>query len=370
MSAPDSVGGAEGFPDEPDRAPGCLAPRESHDLFGHEDAEQAFENARVSGHLHHAWLLAGPRGIGKASLAYRMARRVLGAKPDPAHGILGAQANDPVCQRIAAMSHGDLLGLRRPFDDKRKRWRAEITVDEARRMAGLFQTRAAEGGWRVCIVDAADELNLNAANAILKTLEEPPQRALVILVAHAPGRLPATIRSRCRRLDLRPLSDELTSKIVAQHGARTEDAALVSQLAAGSPGRAIAMASAGGAALWREIDQLITLGGGAGQGQALALARRLALAKAAPALKLFFELLIVRLEQDIRAAAQAGMDENVEKWFALRAELNALGNDRERLYLDSAQVVYCALQSFWRTLASYPLISPAQTSNSTARQGA
>lgn len=345
------------YPDEPDRAPGCPAPRESHDLFGHENAERAFETALKSDHLHHAWLLAGPRGIGKATLAYRMARRVLGAKAGPAHGVLGTDPHDPVSMRIAAMSHGDLLVLRRPYDDKRKRWRTEITVNEARRMAGLFQTRAAEGGWRVCIVDAADDLNLNAANAILKTLEEPPDRALVILVAHAPGRLPATIRSRCRRLDLRALSDEVTRKIAMSHGASEVDAELASKLASGSPGRALAIASAGGGALWQEVDQLVAQGARAGQGQAHAMARRLSLVKAAPERHLFFELLVMRLEQEIRRRSEAGNNSKLEPWFVLRDDIQALATDAEYLYLDPAQVVYSAIQSTWRVVSAQEVLA-------------
>ncbi len=348
MSVPD-------YPDEPDRAPNCPAPRESFDLYGHEHAEQAFVDAMHSGHLHHAWLLAGPRGIGKATLAYRMARRVLGAKADLAHGLLGSDPDDPTCQRIAAMSHGDVLVLRRPFDEKRKRWRAEITVDEARRMAGLFQTRAGEGGWRVCIIDAADELNLNAANAILKMLEEPPDRAMVILVAHAPGRLPATIRSRCRRMDLRPLSQDLTQKIAIQHGASADEAQLAAQLAAGSPGRTLAIASAGGATLWREIDQLVSQGAHGGQSLAQDLVRRLSLAKAAPERTLFFELLVMRLEKSMRDCARTGALKGVEPWFALRADIQSLANDMDRLYLDPGQVLFSAIQNTWRTVAAHPL---------------
>ena len=341
--------------DEPDRAPGCPAPRESFCLLGHEAAEQAFADAYRSGHMHHAWMICGPRGIGKATLAYRMARRMLGAKPDADYGVLGADPSDPVSLRIAAMSHGDLLTLRRPFDEKRKRWRGEITVDEARRMAGLFQTRAGEGGWRVCIIDAADELNLNAANAILKMLEEPPGNAMVVLVAHAPGRLPATIRSRCRRLDLRPLSQDLTRKIAMDNGSDDKDADLASQLAAGSPGRALAIMASDGTSLWKEVDQLVSRGAGAGQAVAHAVSRRLALVKAAPQRKLFFELLVLRLEQEIRAGAAGQMSENLEPWFALRGRVQSLASDVDRLYLDPAQVVYEAIQDTWRTASMHAI---------------
>lgn len=343
------------YPEEPDRAPGCASPRETYDLYGHEAGEHLFDRAFQSGHLHHAWLLAGPRGIGKATLAYRMARRVLGARTDTARGILGSDPTDPVCHRIAAMSHGDLLTLRRPFDDKRKRWRAEITVEEARRMAALYHTRAGEGGWRVCIIDAADELNLNAANALLKMLEEPPARALIILIAHAPGRLPVTIRSRCRQLDLRPLDEETTTKIVISHGAGEKAARLASTLSAGSPGRALALVAADGASLWSEVDKIVSQGPRAGQGAALALARRLAMLKAAPQRKLFFELLLMRIEQEIRAHCTGAEPFALERWFDLRDGLQSLARDMERLYLDPAQVINHAIQDTWRTASMHRL---------------
>ena len=301
--------------------------------------------------MHHAWMLSGPRGIGKATLAYRMARRLLGARPDESRGILGADPDDPVCQRIAALSHGNLLVLRRPYDDKAKRWRAQITVDEARRLPGFFERTAAEGGWRVCIVDAADEMNTSAINAILKILEEPPERAMLVLVAHAPGRLPATIRSRCRQLALRTLPQEACCRLALSLGVSQGDAELAARLSGGSPARALAIARAGGAALWRDVDRLA--GQGASESQAYALARRFAPVKAAPQRKLFLDLLMLRLEQEIRARAEQGNVRGLEAWFSLRDSLNSLAADMERLYLDPAQVMFSAVQRVTRTVARH-----------------
>ncbi len=187
-------------------------PRETNVLYGHAEAEQAFLDAYRGGRLPHAWLLGGPRGIGKATLAYRMARFVL-AHPDGTAPLvqeatsLALPPDNPTLRRIAAQAHSDLLVLERTEGENGK-LRTQVAVDDVRRTVSFFGSTAGEGGWRVCIVDSADELNAAGANALLKILEEPPQRALLIVVSHAPGRLLPTIRSRCRRLVLRPLSAE------------------------------------------------------------------------------------------------------------------------------------------------------------------
>ena len=187
-------------------------PRETQVLFGHAEAEQAFLEAYKAGRMPHAWLIGGPRGIGKATLAYRMARFVL-AYPDPAlPAVQGAtslalDADNRAARLVASQGHPDLLVLERTVGDNDK-LRTQIAADDVRRTIGFFGSTAGEGGWRVCIVDAADELNAAGANALLKTLEEPPQKALLIVLSHAPGRLLPTIRSRCRLLLLRPLSAE------------------------------------------------------------------------------------------------------------------------------------------------------------------
>lgn len=221
-------------------------PRETSVLFGHTDAEQALLAAYRSGQCPHAWLISGERGIGKATLAYRMARFVL-AHPNPASPAVQAASSlavpteHPVARRIAAQAHSDLLVLERTLNDKGK-LRQEIAVEDVRRCVPFFGSTAGEGGWRIAIVDAVDELNAAGANALLKIVEEPPPRALLLLVSHAPGRTLATLRSRCRRLGLRPLSPvHIAQAAAAALGKAAEDEALqaAAQAADGSVARAL-----------------------------------------------------------------------------------------------------------------------------------
>src|SRR6478735_4658471 len=190
----------------------AVHPRESTALFGHQDAETALLNAYRSGRIPHAWLIGGAAGIGKATLAYRMARFVLAHSNPNAPDVqraetLSVDPSDPVARHVAAGAHGGLLTLERSLNDKGV-MRTVITVDETRETIGFFGSTAAVDGWRVCIVDTVDELNPNAANALLKVLEEPPQRSLFLLVSHSPARVLPTIQSRCRKLRLRPLATE------------------------------------------------------------------------------------------------------------------------------------------------------------------
>jgi len=222
-------------------------PRDTHVLFGHAQAERALLEAYRSGRIPHAWLIGGEPGVGKATLAYRMARFAL-AHPDPsapavqAAQTLAVEENHPAARRIAARAHGGLLVLERTAGESGA-LRTVITVDEVRRTVGFFGRTAAEGGWRVCIVDTADELQYpQGSNALLKVLEEPPSRALFLLASHAPGRLLATIRSRCRHLALRPLEPADVAHAAAAALARSADDADVAEAAAaadGSVGRAL-----------------------------------------------------------------------------------------------------------------------------------
>ncbi|MCL4715019.1 MAG: DNA polymerase III subunit delta' [Hyphomonadaceae bacterium] len=228
---------AEKAAPETDREPNAPHPRETFSFFGHEQEERALSDALQSGRMHHAWLLAGAKGLGKATLAYRFARAALGAErigPRP----LDVDPQDTVARRVGALSHPDLFVLRRGLNERGKP-RREITVDDARELGHFFSLAPSEGGMRVAIIDAVDDLNRNAANAILKTLEEPPARSVLLLVCHAPGAILPTIRSRCRRLALRPQPDAIVRAALGGG-----DDALVA-LAKGRPGRAIAYAAQG-----------------------------------------------------------------------------------------------------------------------------
>jgi DNA polymerase-3 subunit delta' len=204
----------------------AVLPRETTDLFGHRDAELALLNAYRSGRIPHAWLIGGAQGIGKATLASRMARFVLAHRHPHAAEVQRAETlwvdpSDPVARHFGAGAHGGLLTLERTLNDKGV-MRTVITVDETRETIAFFGSTAAVEGWRVCIVDTVDELNPNAANALLKILEEPPRQSLFLLVSHAPARVLPTILSRCRKLALRPLA---TADVIAAAAAAANLAA-------------------------------------------------------------------------------------------------------------------------------------------------
>ena len=223
-------------------------PRETTDLFGHREAEAALLGAYRSGRIPHAWLIGGAQGIGKATLAYRMARFVLAHRDPLAATVqraddLSVDPSDPTARRIAAEAHGGLLVLQRTANDKGV-MRTVITVDETRETISFFGSTAAAEGWRVCIVDTVDELNPNAANALLKTLEEPPRQSLFLLISHAPGRVLPTILSRCRRLPLRPIArTDVIQAVNRATGLASEDPALrdAAEAAEGSVARALTL---------------------------------------------------------------------------------------------------------------------------------
>jgi DNA polymerase-3 subunit delta' len=223
-------------------------PRQTTAFFGHADAERILLDAYRGGRMPHAWLIGGPAGIGKATLAYRLARFVL-AHPDPGSAAVQAAASldlDPAhgtVRRIAGQAHPDLIALERT-ENENGVLRTVITVEQTGRTGSFFGSTAGEGGWRVCIVDSADELHPAAANKLLKVLEEPPARSIFLLVSHAPGRLLPTIRSRCRRLDLRPLAqdDIVRAVTTALDGAADEaDVARAAAAADGSVAAALAL---------------------------------------------------------------------------------------------------------------------------------
>jgi len=243
-------------------------PRENPSLSGHELAERELLRAFASGRLPHGLLITGPHGIGKATLAFRFARFLLsqGAEPRPA-GLFGPglptalslPPEHPVFRRVASSGHADLLTVERSVDPKRKRERTEIVVDDTRAIAAFLRLTPAEGGWRIVIVDTADEMNRNAANAVLKILEEPPDRAILVLVSDNPGRLLPTIRSRCRRLALRPLSDAVVAELIGRYRpdlSATDRSALV-ELAEGSIGHAIELAEQNGLTLHRRLLEIL-----------------------------------------------------------------------------------------------------------------
>jgi DNA polymerase III subunit delta' len=315
---------AEALP-EADRLGDFPHPRETGELFGHATAEAMLAQAFAGGRLHHAWLLAGRAGIGKATLAYRMARHLL-AKPeerDPAAGTLHVPPGSAAARQVGQLAHPGLLVLRRPYDLKSKRLLSIISVDEVRRLRGFLGLTAGEGGWRVVIVDSADELNANAANALLKSLEEPPPRALFLLVTSQPSGLLPTIRSRCRRLDLQPLDAESLRRAaetaLASAGMKAPPADKWPQLARLADGsvRAALQLATGGIELNERVEQIFSRLPGIDWPALHALADALTAEAQQPRYEMFFTLLLDQLARLVRAGA-SGQGSSAETALAAR----------------------------------------------------
>jgi DNA polymerase-3 subunit delta' len=244
---------------------GIPHPRDTMQLCGHAEADQILLDAYRSRHIAHAWLIGGPPGVGKATLAYRMARFVL-ANPDPTAEVvqnarsLTVPADHPAARRISNETHPDLLVLRRTINEKTGKLYQDIVVEEIRRAVPFFGSTASEGGWRIAIVDSVEELNRSGENSLLKILEEPPPRSLLLLVSNSPGRVLPTIRSRCRVLTLRPLSGRDAAQAVAAAAGRdAEEAEVIDAVAAanGSVGRALGLLDEGALALRKKVADLL-----------------------------------------------------------------------------------------------------------------
>lgn len=292
---------------QPDRIDGARHPRDTPRLIGQEAAEAAFLDAFNSGKLHHAWLLTGPRGVGKATLAWRIARFLL-ATPGPDDGgmfapepptNLDVDPDHPVARRIAAGGEGALKSVTRSADEKTGRLRKQIVVDDIRKLNGFFQMSAADGGRRVVIVDDADLMNTNAANALLKMLEEPPARAVILLISHRPSGLLPTIRSRCRTVRLGTLDANQMAEALAQSGVEVQgDPAALAALSGGSVGGALGLSLMGGLQLYAELVALLGTLPQLDRSRALKLAEAAATRGAEEKLALLFtlvDLLMLRL---------------------------------------------------------------------------
>ncbi len=313
----------------PDRLPGAPHPRDTAALIGQDAAQAAFLDAFNSGKLHHAWLLTGPRGVGKATLAWRIARFLL-ATPDPESGgmfaasapdTLDIPADHPVARRITSGGEGALKSITRSVDEKTKRLRKQIVVDDIRALNGFFQMSAADGGRRVVIVDDADEMNPNAANALLKMLEEPPARATILLISHRPSGLLPTIRSRCRTLRLGTLSPgEMAQAIAASGVDMADDPAALAALSGGSVGGALRLSLMGGVQIYAELAALMEGLPRMDRARAIKLAEAAATRGAEQKLALLFSLVDIMLARLARTGA-LGMPPETE---AVRGEAGLL----------------------------------------------
>ena len=248
---------------------GALHPSQTPILFGQSTATEQFLNAFNAGRLHHAWLVTGARGIGKATLTWQIAKFLL-TTPDPseASGLFGApepaasltiDPAHPICSRINAGSEPGVIAIRRTFDEKRKRLRQMITVDEIRKLKSFFNLSATDGGRRIVIVDCAEDMNANAANALLKILEEPPKNAYLFLISHQPAKLLPTIRSRCRELRLKALTPLHVDQALEE--AATDMTAVdlnaLALLSGGSVGEAVKLMNLNGLDLYQKILDIL-----------------------------------------------------------------------------------------------------------------
>ncbi len=298
--------------------------------------------------MHHAWLITGTIGIGKATLAYRLARALLAGRPPEAS--LAMDPADPVFRRVAASTHAGLMTLERGADEKTQRLRRDIVVDEVRAVTQFLRRTAGEGGARIVIVDGAEDMNTNAANALLKLLEEPPPGALLFLVCHAPGLLPVTIRSRCRRLRLSPLSDAAVETLLGRYLPELglPERAEAARLGAGSIGRAIALAAGNGPAMAAIVGRIMAQ---APQGAA-ALTLADSVARDEESFSLFMDLLRQAVSDRVRQGAralpashQAGIAarRSIEGWGRVWQALTQLQDETERFALDRRQAVLAGL---------------------------
>jgi len=318
-------------------------PRETFDWAGDEAHERAFLDALDRGRLHHAWLVIGPEGVGKATFAYRAARRLLGARPEPSLGPLGSAPDDPVCRQILGRAHPDLIALQRdPEDGKSRRG---IPVDEARALPEFFAKSPASAPYRVAIIDTADDLNNFGANAVLKTLEEPPERGVLFLISHAPGSLLATIRSRCRRLQVDvPETGRAARWVAARAEVGAGDAEKLLTMARGAPGGAWRLATDGALEADRLAHDLLAALPEPDERAMLAIADSFRGPAGLAKFQLFFNLLADRVHvMATRRAAEGERGLALDRWAEVWDDLVAAPREAEAINLDRADLFFTTL---------------------------
>ncbi len=323
-----------------------IPPRENPLLVGHDQAVRALHGSATTGRLHHAWLIGGPPGIGKATLAYRFARWLLagGTSSD-----LSVPETLPAARRVAANTHADLLTIERRFDEKRKKMQGEIVIDTVHEVGKFLRLTPGEGGWRVVIVDGAEEMNRNAANALLKLLEEPPKRAILLLVSHAPGRLLPTIRSRCRRLNLSPLAEAEVETLLRRYAPElgAPERSKLARLSDGSIGAALALAADDGIEIAALVEEALQTPAALPPARAQAIADRLA--RSEDGFAVFMNLLRAGLANAVRNAARNGEPHNsgaaasLAGRVSLWQEFGRMEREVSNLNLDKRAAIIAAL---------------------------
>ncbi|SMD03643.1 DNA polymerase III, delta prime subunit [Fulvimarina manganoxydans] len=310
-------------------------------LYGHEAAFAELIRARSEKRLHHAWLLQGPRGIGKATAAFAFARLLLNARTADGEGATASFfSEDPVIRQIATDAHPGLIHVTRAAQERGSGFRTQITVEEVRRLARFFHATGASDSYRIAIVDPADDMNRNAANALLKMLEEPPDRALFLIVNHTPGRLLPTIRSRCRALrfdPLDPLTLDRTLAAIAPTLSEQERQAMVSA-SEGSVRRALVMEEHGGIEIVDALEPLLDADRPDWNGIA-ALADQLTLKGREASFDLAIDSILSTIAKASEAALDAGDGARAARFAALWQSERARIREAVAYNLDRKQVL-------------------------------
>ncbi|PYE27312.1 DNA polymerase III delta prime subunit [Rhizobium sp. PP-CC-3A-592] len=327
---------------------GAIAPSDNSALFGHEEAQAFLAAGYRSGKGHHAILIEGPEGIGKATLAFRFANHIL-SHPEPADAPAEMADPDPgsvVSRQIAAGSSHNVLHLTRPVDEKTGKVKSAITVDEVRRAGRFFAQTSGTGNWRIVIIDPADDLNRNAANAILKILEEPPKRSMFLVLTHTPGRLLPTIRSRCLPLALRPLADADMTRALAHLDIRLEGerGARVLAAAKGSVSEALKLVNYGGLDIIDAFDHMLGHPDDAPARREMHKLGDILAAKDSDTIFDFFATLVARhVSAQAKAAGLGGDLAAAERFARLSSELSERLTTADAYNLDRRQTILSIL---------------------------
>lgn len=325
-----------------DAIEGILPPSGNASLFGHDNIRRFLATAAGEGRLHHALLFEGPQGIGKATLAYHLAGHLLAqSRCGSAQELLTPDFSLPVYRKIAGGTHPAFLYISRPSDPKTEKFKTAITVDEIRRVTQFLARTAHDGSWRVVIVDPADDLNRNAANALLKTLEEPPSKVLFILVSHSPGRLLPTIRSRCQTLRFEPLDETEMQFAIPAAGIPVADEASLKALikrSEGSVRQAALMVAHGGLEIADTTDAILS-GNSFDVSKAQALASALSGRESEAQYALFLDHLLKRLAATAEVFAMQNELEAALLWSRLWESIRSEALEASAYNLDRRQSV-------------------------------